>query len=1186
MTWRRILILTASFLLLLAGSTWLLVRESDAAFSVVRAALRGILAADFSIDGADFDLGSCTVVVRGLEIRDPGRPAAALLSCAELRIAFEANPLDLPFSVRQVEIEGLAADLDLANGPMSLENLLRSGPSAKGAQHLPAVSVSDSRVRVVPRAGAAPIELDEIGFSVLPAAGPGRRSVLQGSARLADPPLPLQIHGLWDPDRGEAKVAASVSGAKLDARILERLRRDAGVEIPDGTISGDLAGLQLWLRARGLEQDHSTALGFSADIEHLACAAPAVPYPLRDACVQIAGSTDAPISFRVREPMDRPAVDVRGTIGRLGAPEPRIEIRGRIESLPVDGDLLSALSSFETGQEIAEALAPSAGTVDGEVYLRDPGGPGGLVEMDLRFREAALTYFGFGTERRIGFPLPLRRAGGTVRVRGGDIRLVDLKAQIGDEPGGGNVACSGSVTSAARGSSRVDLRISSDDLAFSAALRSSLDYLVPGGAALYDLFSPQGTAAVDVRIDTARASRTWEARLSPSRLFVAYDLFPYRVEFDRGSLVVDPAGVEIDLAGRSDENSEHDLSVRGHIAPDENGDFARGPMELRVACESTPIDDRLKAAAVHLLPEVRRGWEVLNPAGDLACDLVVFRPAGEDAVRYDLELRVRDAVARPSPLDLLIENVRGTIYAQGKGHEHYLDVDAVRGELVTQPGTRPAAIAVIGTMCRNRPIGADFTAVIRDLHIDPTLAEALDRIKVLNRKTFEVLRPSGVADCLLHWQQATSGAEPSARLTVQLRKIRSDAPMLPRPATNVAGDLHVEGGVVRFRDLVADIGDARLVCRNGHVKPTADGRGMEVAFQVSAERFPIDDDISRLVGGPFRQSILDRQFRGAVNVDDLSLTFVIPESGGSFATTVQGRLQAVDVNMLAGTRVEGIHGLIRIDESTIGERGGTIRGTIDKGSFRIFGHRCTDLATGFVADPVGIRLEDTSFSVHGGRVRNAGRDALAVCYVFPRQGGPPGTLSLDLAWDGIALSELLAESGWKGYRYRGSLLGELHIAKLSGTDLVNMQAAGSLAVVDGDLGNVPLFTAIYAQIAEPNRPRFESGTLAFYVADRIAHIVQLELDSSMMSVAGTGTLGMDGYLDVTLSLENLLDPAADVLIVPSLVKNMVQGLVRFHLFGYLRDLRAEQRWFTERDPKRTGLLPVPMPLEKPGRPDF
>lgn len=1190
LSWRRILLLTVAFALLLLTGTLVVVRQTGAVKHLVETALQQLLAAKFTLQDAHVDLADGVLTIADLRVEDPRLPGTDLLRCERARLAVDTNPLGELLAVREVTLDGLQLHLDLSQPLPALQLLLRPRTS-EDRRRLPPIALHRAQVRLRVAADAPVLEFDDIELQVLPERDGGGRMVLDGSMSCDNLQVPMQLRGVGDPEQGTCRVTAGLGDARIDAALMARLQPFLSFQLPTEDVAGDLQRLQLWfeLQPATAGAEAGAHFGFAADVAHVVCTLPDLPYPLRDGSVQLSASTRdcGHCRLRLRQHSDAGELEVLASVSALLTSAPQFELRGSGKAIRIDATSLAALQSFRIGRNIVTALDPTRGTADVDIYLRDPGLADPIVEVDVAVRDADLRYIGFGSQRRIGFPLQLRQASGRVRVRDDVIQLLDIEAAIDEAAGGGKVTCSGRVVTGGD-DERVDIDVDAAAVRFTPALRAAVAEVLDGGGELYDMFAPDGTAAVAVRVRTADADDTWQVRVVPTAVTAAYQAFPYRVLLDGGQVLARASGIDIDVHGRPDDDRDSSLQITGRLLPDPGGALGDGSMELHVEARAAPIDSRLRRAGVELLPEMAPVWDVLRPEGRAECDLVVWRDGGAKTPRYDLRLQVHDALIRPTPLDLLVENVHGTIYAAGQGHDHHIDVDALRGSVTTAPDSKPAEIAVVGTMASHRPIGADFTAVIRDLHLDPTLAGALSRIDVLDRSTWDVLQPSGVVDCLLHWQRATPTSKPTERVTVHLRDVRSDAPMLPQAATEVSGDLEVKDGVVTFQDVHANIGQATVICSTGHVRPAADGKRKEVAFTVSSERFPLNDDITRLFEGPLKQSLLDRQMRGAVNVDSLSLTFLIPpgDTKVGFETIMAGRFEAVDVTMLAGARVEGINGIFRLDESHIDDAGGSLRGTIEKGSFRLFRHPCTDLGAGFVADARQIELTDLGFSLHNGRVRSPTPGAVALRYEFAPPGSDDGVLALDLTWDGISLSELLRQSGWSGYHFHGSMLGELHLQRLRGIDFVDMAARGKLAIVDGDLGTVPLFTAIYAQLSEDNRPRFESGNLDFSIDDRTMQIHQLKLRSPMLSVDGSGTMTMDGYLDVTLALDNLFGSSADLLVLPFFVKDLARRLVRFHLFGYLRDLQAEQRWFTERMPKRRPLLPVPPRLEKQKRPDF
>jgi hypothetical protein len=301
---------------------------------------------------------------------------------------------------------------------------------------------------------------------------------------------------------------------------------------------------------------------------------------------------------------------------------------------------------------------------------------------------------------------------------------------------------------------------------------------------------------------------------------------------------------------------------------------------------------------------------------------------------------------------------------------------------------------------------------------------------------------------------------------------------------------------------------------------------------------------------------------------------------------LQGQIEALDVEMLLGTRLQEINGVVTLDESHVTRNGGALRGALTKGSMRFFGHPCVDAQAEFAIDHERFVLRQLTLGLHGGRVLGRDPDGDSLVYELAKVQGGDGRVSANLEVTGVSLREFLQHCGLQGTAFHGTTQGWIELKRLDGVDFVDMQAAGELRIIDGNLGNVPLFTAIYALMAEQNRPRFESLYAKFDVADRRLELTNLSLRSPLIAVHGGGSMSMEGYVDVVVTTDSFLGGGADMLLLPPVIQMITSNLVRFHLFGHLRDLRAEQRWFAQRDPRRRHLEPVPPRLERMRRPDF
>jgi hypothetical protein len=218
-------------------------------------------------------------------------------------------------------------------------------------------------------------------------------------------------------------------------------------------------------------------------------------------------------------------------------------------------------------------------------------------------------------------------------------------------------------------------------------------------------------------------------------------------------------------------------------------------------------------------------------------------------------------------------------------------------------------------------------------------------------------------------------------------------------------------------------------------------------------------------------------------------------------------------------------------------------------------------------------------------VTAASLDAPALRYEIPGKRFPEGRLSGDLAFERVDVYQFLDTSGWTNPPYSGLASGSFSLTKLDGSHLVAAEGSGQLKIEQGDLGVVPLFTAIYAQLPAPDRPRFHYLESTFRLADRRVAFDSLDIRSRMLGANGIGTLDLDGYVDIKLQLNNLLGTSADPFLMP-LIEELTKNIVRFHLFGYLRDLKTEKRWIVESSPRRRQVIPFPPPLPRLPLPDY
>ncbi len=1191
MSWRRILLFSIVILIALGTATWLIVQRSDAATSFVRRQLAEFVVAPASVTSTAIDLGRGRLSLHGLQLLDPTRPGTALLQVDDAHVEIEANPLGELWSLHGLSLDGVTLDL----GPVlpRLDQLLRplakpTDPSA--TLRIPPIQLRRGHIRYTAVAGAPAFELTELELDAAKVRGQEHKLAISGKARLVDLDAPLQLQGEVDLATGAMHLVASLRDSRFDRSTLERLARQLSIDLHGVDAEAQIAELALHFRLGGTPQETTRRIEVTGRLTGLRAQAPGLPSQIRKAEVRLYASDrqNGEITLHLSQRDESGELDLTTEVANL-TESPTYAVRANGRNLIVDAEAVAALRLFPLGRDLMAALGPKSGRADIDIYLRDAQLRTGIAEFDLTLHDGAMAYHGFGEgNEQIGFPLPLVAATGRVRLRDDVVVLENLRAAIDPAVGGGQVSLDGLIETKAPSGEDTTLDIRAHDVLFSPDLREALTGLLHDDGRLYDRLNPEGRTDVEVHVRPRRQlDGGWSLSVSPQRAAMLWGGFPYRLEQLTGTVVARQRGVQFDLHG---EHGEGSLSLRGHIPLSLTSPDGIDGFQANVEVKHLAIDDTLRKALSVSTPALDAPWQQSRATGHFDGIVKVWRPSPTDPLSHDLQLEL-DGVSIELPCNgWRAENLTGRLLAQGSGDQARIDFDALRGVLLHEGG-KPAQLAMLGSFGNSPALHDDLAIVVRGLELDAHLGKSLVELGALAPGTWETLLPSGTVDLVCRHTQAE--AEPRLQLLVQLTEVGSDAKMLPKPARHMTGELQIADGKLTFQDVRARIGETEVKFLDGSVsnEATANGR-IEVKFALQATAFPIDDGFANLFSGPLHKAIADRHLRGQADIDSLSLQFLVPTptSNQEFSTTLGGRLRLYNLAMQLGSgpdgiRIDQLNGVVALAPSTVTDSGGSLQGNLSQASLRVFGQPLEAIDATFRADAEHLTASQFVSQLHGGLLRAGTGPEPALHYSLPGATLPEGRLAANLAFEKVDVFAFLKECGWANPPYSGLASGNVTVDHLDGNNIVDAQGTGNLTVDRGDLGVVPLFTAIYSQLPAPERPRFDRLGARFRLLDRRFHIDELALRSNLLAANGKGFLDLDGYLDVELKLDNLLGPSADPLLMP-FVDWMTKNIVRFHLFGHLRDLHAEKRWVTQRSPSRPPVVPMPPILPRPKPLDF
>jgi len=1194
MNWRRILLLSIAVVSVLGITTWAMLQNSDFATDFVRRKLQEAFATDAEIDTTTINLEAGQLTITGLKLRDPTHPERILANVATTKISAQADIFGAGLQLRHISLQ--APEFECGPVWPTLTDLLKPQPESSappGPVSIPVVEIKNGKAQVHISEDERALACTNVSLTVAPLASDPDKLQVHGSLTVVEPIAQLKIDGEIDIATGAATVCVTTEKVRCSRQVVAYLTRLARVALEDVQVGGHIDSLSVTCSLPPKNAvDRTPRFQILAKCSDLQVDAKDLPPIVRHAEVTLFTDTSDTGEMRAKIEQHNDTGDLSITTridDFLGAESPTFDLLATGRNIRVDADSIAALQTFAIGRKVVDALQPTAGRGDIDLYLKDPAKPSGIAEMDLSLRDCAMTYHGFGDKGdRIGFPLPLQSGSGEVHLRGDKLLLAGIKATIPAAAGGGELTLDGRIDFANPANESTSLDIDSQNLAFSDDLAKALATLLGDGGDLYRRLAPSGRTKVHVAVrPMSELPGGFFVEIQPEGAAMRWEGFPYDLDNLRGSIRVRSKDAHFDLTGRHGDGG---LSMRGRI-PLSQSHRPEDGFEAVILADQLLLDDDLRFGVARVVPELDERWRMAAPSGRISGEIKVWRPQPDDPLFHDAWLSLHNV-----DLKLPIEPWRATdlvgqVLVGGSGAKARIDFDALRGRL-ENPRSKPAQLALLGHLGSGPDIARNLVFVVRDLELSEELGRSLSELGALDLATWSSLQPSGRVD-LVTRSVANQQGEEDLEVVVQLVDVTSNAEMLPKPAERLTGELRIEGGQLTFRDVRGFLGKTKVTCLDGVVRqlPAGDGR-TEITFDVHANDFPVDDGLANLFSGPLKEAIRQRQLKGKVDIIGLRLKFAVPtaDSTKPFTTEIGGDITLRGVDVLLGTgrdgiRIEGLQGDLTVSPSTVSETGGEIDGALTRGALSLLGHSFSSVGLAFKADATRLAIGNLTSRVAEGELFNTQKDTDAITYLLPAANVPDGRLAASFDFVGVDVFSLLSAFGWANPPYSGTARGSVNLARLDGNTMIGAQANGNLVIERADLGKVPLFKAIYAQLPAADQPRFNFLDVAFRLTDEAVRFDKLVVRSDILGADGTGELQLDGYLDIQMKLSNLLGQSADPLLMP-LVEYLAQNLVTWRLYGYLRDLQAGTKFVGERSPTRPQVLPMPPARQKAKNPGF
>ncbi|HHI80001.1 MAG TPA: hypothetical protein ENK02_08465 [Planctomycetes bacterium] len=1183
---RLLLRLLAFFLLLLVG-TWVILKQSGLPKSYIQDVVSPWIRGKFHLGEVSVDPIGGEVRVRDISLgsKKAGKtPKREVLKVKEVVIGVSMNPMSNLGEVQTIHVTNPEIDLHLGDdNPIDLNKLLDldqiAGSPGGGNTPPPAIEISGMVLRIhFPGEKRPPVVLQPIQLRALPQAGEESVLLLEGQC-----PHPFggsfQIQGRANTKSGNLRLIATTQPFHVDAKSGNSLGPRTQAFLEKRRFDG-MVNPTLWL---DYSEDTGVNFGARATFKKLKILPPTLPFLLTglEGVASFSSQTNTLQGKASRKGTD---YQIQGSLElkNPGLADEALRLSATAKRVLLDQKLKTALREIPATREVLDAFQPKGGRAEVSIFLRS-----GLarkseepkLQLDIGLENLDLNFRGFAKESGKGktpergpaFPYPLNQVYGRIRVRDTVVRLEDIR---GRSPLGGAFRIEGDIVSLEE--TVFSLSIRGKDVPFRQEVRDALERAFAGGGKTYDAYAPEGRADIFCELRTLpgrEESTSFRVEIRPKGASAEWEGFPYRVRNLGGNILIDNQAVRFDLGGTGTRDSR--IQARGNF---EFGEDAPGG--IHIIAQDLNLDPELRRGLAGMRKDFDEKWALFSPKGKTDLDFLGWYAPKDPTFHYDIRIDLAQAQGLFRPFPTPVDQVRGSVFLHGDGENTRTDLMGLKGKALG------ADLLFEGTVWTGQPskegLDTDIRIVAKGLQLDDRLAEVLDETQLLSRAIWNLTEPKGSVDLVHHIRRTKGEADFEQELEVDLRGLVSTCSILPDQLDRVSGTARIDKDrVVHIDNAVGYIGEAQVFCH--HALVSHDGEKTRIHLEISADSYPVDSRLARLLDGDVKKAFLERRPRGRASVNNLKMDLEIPdkppegvEGMGLTARIQEGLFFAQDLRFQAGIEISNITGRLMMTKGILTPWEADFRGEIRNMGFSAMGQRFENAEASFVLTQDSFEIPKGRARFHRGWIRGPiprpsgeKKQKPFLSYGFSDE----GPLAASFTIEDVSLRPILA--GLRTQRpYTGRLQGRMDLRVLT-TDLSSLEIDANLGISDGNLGDVPVFRSIYGQLKPSKRQEFNAGILELEGKDKVLHIKRMMLKSPIFKIEGRGELGYDGYLTLNVDFPDLFPQAKGLFILPEIYRVLATTLVSYDIFGYLGDTKTGARLFLEGRPKRRPLGPLP-----------
>jgi hypothetical protein len=1183
LTHRRIILLFLAFLAVLSGSTYYFLFRAGAATSFIQDLIgKSIHRRLFELESAEIDFAEGRLTLHGFQLSNPtaGGQLSKLLSVRRVNVDVETNPTGELGTIRQVELHGLEAhvSLDKDQAPDFGQIFRQAKLASSGTREMatPVITVTDSRIRLRAVPDRPSILFEGLALRIRPVSN--RPGIVQMTGSMRSPRgHKITIQGDGDLGSQNFRTVLTVEEFPIIAEQAAVFQAGAQRFLDAAKVKGRIKNAKVWVDYQNHREGTPLHSGASLEFHDLDMALPQLPYPITKASGKVFAESQNGGKVRFEFRHQSPTGNITAT-GKLSQPLEAtryLDVQVGLEDIAINEVLLAAIDKgkVKSLRDIKAAFEPVGGRINAEVHLSNKAPASRLqASANATFEGLRTSFQGFpnSSGKTIGFPYPMQNVAGKVAIRPGSVSIESMTAT---DSKGAKISMQGTVTGLGKGvPPTIALDIDGRGLAFSESLKQALRHSANNAVLIYEDYAPSGEADLNVELRGAGKDLQYSIQLLPKSAAIQYAKFPLPVEDVTGALTITKGHTQLDLHGT---HGDAKISAKGRFLSSQASASSGSQSKLSIQTSGLSFSPRVYQAANTFDSAVGDLWRDLNPTGTFDSQINLWRKPEEADFHYDAQLHLRDTSVAFAPIPLPFESLTGDLFFHGVGTTFRCDISPIRAHIPNGSEQAPAALLIQGSILGiGATLSADVTAVIKRLRLTDQLGKALQKAGAVTEQLWDSLGIDGFADVTARIERKKGQRNTSKQFDIELRDVSSNAPAIPGKARGLHGKLHVDGDRAWFTSIEGMIDETKISIRDGEIK-RQNGQ-TTVGFTVSADSFPIDKRLANALHGPARKAYLDRQFSGQVNLDQVQIMLRVPDQGTSVESEFQGKIEAKDLFMDVGIpgsqSLKHLTGTLTITKGFANTKTARMSGTVSNARFELSNHQIHHINSKFTINPSRLVLNELTFQTAGGTIRGGSSpESPSFEYRFTER----GKIFAYLNYEDLRLRELLKDEALAHSKVRGTCFGQVIIHELTGGDFLDMRARGYIGVHDGRLGTVPLFSAIYKHIREDKRPQFTKGRAEFTVKEGKILLQKFNVRSNLIKVEGQGSLNMDGYMDINLNVPRVFGSTTNILILPPLLNQVFAKIVRFKVYGYIRNPKIEHLMPFSKGFARQSLAPIP-----------